>query len=75
MGCSFGCPQDAINVGVFRFWKVNGSYRLNELKKDEDIPFPFVPHYAKGIYRLYKKYYSECDKKLALAGIDINDYI
>lgn len=75
MGCSFGCPADAISVGVFRFWKINGSYRVDELKRDESIPFPFVPDQAKGIYRLYKKYYRECDKSLALAGIEINDYI
>lgn len=75
MGCSFGCPENAISVGVFKFWKVNGSYRLDELKADESLPFPFVPEHAKGIYRLYKKYYRECDEKLAAAGIDVNDYI
>lgn len=75
MGCSFSCPQDAISVGVFKFWKVNGSYRLNELKADENIPFPYVPDKAKGIYRLYKKYYKDTDKKLAAAGIDVRDYL
>lgn len=75
MGCSFGCPQDAISVGIFKFWKVNGSYRLNELKKDESLPFPFIPDKAKGIYRIYKKYYREADKKLAEAGINVNDYV
>ncbi len=75
MGCSFGCPADAISVGVFGLWKVNGSYRVDELARDENIPFPFVPNYAKGIYRLYKKYYRECDERIALAGIDVNDYI
>lgn len=75
MGCSFGCPKDAIKVGIFGAWKVNGNYRVEELKKDESIPFPYVPDHAKGIYRLYKKYYRECDKKLSLAGIDVNDYI
>lgn len=75
MGCSFGCPKDAIKVGAFKYWKVNGSYRLNELKADESLPFPYVPNRAKGIYRLYKKYYRECDKKLLTAGIDVNDYV
>lgn len=75
MGCSFGCPKDAISVGVFKFWKVNGSYRLDELKDDESLPFPFVPNYAKGIYRLYKKYYREADEKLSAAGIDVKDYL
>lgn len=75
MGCSFGCPKDAIKVGAFKYWKVNGSYRLNELKADKSIIFPYVPNRAKGIYRLYKKYYRECDRKLLSAGINVNDYI
>lgn len=72
MGCSFGCPNDAISVGIFKFWKVNGSYRLNELVSDPQIDFPLVPDNAKGIYRLYKKYYREIDEKLKAAGIDVN---
>lgn len=75
MGCSFGCPVDAIHVGIFKFWKVNGSYRLEELVKDESVLFPLVPDRAKGIYRLYKKYYREVDKKLKDAGIDVKDYV
>ena len=75
MGCSFGCPKDAIKVGVFKFWKVNGSYRLNELKTDENIEFPYIPTHAKGIYKLYKKYYRECDKRLKESGVKIEDYI
>ena len=75
MGCSFGCPKNAVNVGIFGLWKVNGSYHLDELKADESLPFPYVPNHAKGIYRLYKKYYRECDKRLAAAGIDVSDYI
>ena len=75
MGCSFGCPKDAIKVGVFKFWKVNGSYRLNELKSDESIEFPYIPNKAKGIYKIYKKYYRECDKRLKDAGINIEEYL
>ncbi len=75
MGCSFGCPVDAIHVGIFKFWKVNGSYRMEELAKDESIVFPLVPDHAKGIYRLYKKYYREIGKKLESAGIDVKDYV
>ena len=75
VGCSFGCPADAISVGIFGLWKVNGSYRVDELVKDESIPFPFIPDGAKGIYRLYKKYYRECDERLAAAGMKIEDYV
>lgn len=75
MGCSFNCPQDAISVGVFRFWKVNGSYRLSELAADPDICFPYVPEHAKGVYRLYKKYYREMDRLLSEAGVDVQSYV
>lgn len=75
MGCSFNCPTDAIKVGFFKFWKVNGSYRLDELVKDDSLYFPVVPDKAKGIYRLYKKYYRECDKELEANGISVRDYI
>ena len=75
MGCSFGCPKDAIKVGIFKYWKVNGSYRLEELAHDDSIPFPLVPNNAKGIYKIYKKYYREADRRLADAGLDINDFV
>ncbi len=75
MGCSFGCPKDAIKIGIFKYWKVNGSYNLGELVQDESLPFPYVPKHVKGIYRLYKKYYREADKRLEAADIDINDYV
>ena len=75
MGCSFGCPVDAIHVGVFKYWKVNGSYRLEELVRDDSIQFPLVPDNAKGIYRLYKKYYHEVDEMLEDGDVDFNAYV
>lgn len=75
MGCSFGCPADAISVGVFGLWKVNGSYRLEELAHNDDLLFPLVPDRARGIYRLYKKYYSEVDCVLKENDIDVNAFI
>ncbi len=75
MGCSFGCPVDAVHVGVFKYWKVNGSYRLEELVRDDSIQFPLVPDNAKGIYRLYKKYYHEVDEMLEDGDVDLNAYV
>ncbi len=75
MDCSFWCPQDAVKVGIFRFWKVHGDYKVEQLAKDGNLPFPYVPDKAKGIYRLYKKYYRECDEKLKAANINVGDYI
>lgn len=75
MGCSFSCPKNAISVGLFKFWKVNGSYRLEQLAKDKNIIFPLVPDRAKGIYKLYKKYYREVDAKLKAANINVYDFV
>lgn len=75
MGCSFGCPKDAIKIGVFKYWKVNGSYQLNKIKNDNSITFPYIPNKARGIYRIYKRYYRYWDKKLKAAGIDVNSYM
>ncbi len=75
MGCAFECPADAVHVGIFKYWKVNGSYRLEELANDESIIFPLVPDHAKGIYRLYKKYYREVDEMLEKANINPAEFI
>ena len=75
MGCSFGCPKDAVKVGLFKYWKVNGDYHVEQLAADENLEFPYVPNHAKGIYRIYKKYYRECDEKLSAAGMNVRDYL
>lgn len=75
MGCSFSCPKDAIKVGIFKFWKVNGSYNVEKLSSNPDIKFPYIDGKEKGIYKLYRKYYKECDIRLKENNIDINDYI
>lgn len=72
MGCSFNCPADAIKIGIFKFWKVNGNYRLETLEKDDALPFPYIPNHAKGVYRIYKKYYREADKRLSKLGINVS---
>lgn len=75
MACSFGCPKDAISIGIFKFWKVNGSYHVEKLAKDETIKFPYIDGTEKGIYKIYRKYYRECDKRLSDAGMNVNDYV
>ncbi len=71
MKCSFHCPKGAINVGIFRFWKVTGDYHLEELVKDEHISFPYINGKEKGVYKMYRKYYRECDQKLKEANIPL----
>jgi flavodoxin/ferredoxin-like protein FixX len=75
MACSFGCPQNAIHVGIFKFWKVHGSYHVRKLAADSSIPFPYLNGSERGIYKLYRKYYRECDALLSQAHISPTDFL
>lgn len=76
VSCSFNCPKSAIKPGIFNWgWKVNGSYHVEKLIKDENIEFPYINGKEKGIYKIYRKYYRECDKRLKEAGVDIKNYL
>ncbi len=74
MDCSFGCPKDAVSVGIFKYWKVNGSYKVDALKADGSIVFPVAKAQRQKYGALYKRYYRRVDKLLASAGINVNDY-
>ena len=69
MRCAMFCPHDAINVGLLRFWKVNGAYRFKQLLADPNIPADFVREDTKGYFRLFRKYYRKADAMLARYGI------
>lgn len=75
MDCSFGCPKDAVRVGLFKYWKVHGSYRLDALRSDGSIPFPVEKDQRQKFGMLYKRYYRRVDKKLKAAGIDVTEYL
>jgi flavodoxin/ferredoxin len=75
MACSFGCPKNAIHIGIFKFWKVHGSYQVQKLAADDSIPFPYINGKEKGIYKLYRKYYRECDQKLSAHNDQISNYV
>ena len=63
--CSFGCPQNAISIGLLNNWKVNGAYDFTEIIADESLPFPFITKETKGIYAIYKEYYHELNAYLS----------
>ena len=55
--CSFNCPENAISIGFLDSWKVNGSYKLNQLEHNDDIMGNFInpntPGVAKKVYQEY----------------------
>lgn len=57
MRCSFNCPKNAIKIGMFDKWKVNGDYAFRE-STDEEA-------HAKYCKRAYAKYFEKIDAKLA----------
>ncbi|MGN0796328.1 MAG: EFR1 family ferrodoxin [Christensenellales bacterium] len=71
--CSFNCPTNAINIGLLNAWKVNGSYRLDNLEKDDNLQFPYITENTKGGYKLYKKYYQRLDKLLAEHNVTLTE--
>ena len=55
MRCSFFCPKDAIRIGLFEKWKVNGAYNFEPSEDEESHK-----RYCK---KAYKKYFDKIDAK------------
>ena len=75
VACSFGCPQNAISIGLLNGWKVNGAYHIENTAHDKSIAFPYFNENLKGIKRwLYYKYYRKADSLLIENNIDIEKF-
>lgn len=62
MRCSFYCPIDAISIGLFNRWRVNGPYAFkHELNDKEDVHKNFCK-------RSYRKYFTRCIKRIEEDG-------
>lgn len=59
MRCAHLCPVDAIKIGWFNSWKVNGAYSFKKPKS------PDTKHYNKMLTKAYKKYFDLADKRIA----------
>lgn len=51
MRCSLFCPANAVEIGLFRGWKVNGEYSL--APPDENAPQDEHENYCKNAYERY----------------------
>ena len=58
MRCSFHCPKNAIKIGWFENWKVNGAYNFNSPEETEEDKHK---RYCK---KSYKKYFSRIEEKI-----------
>lgn len=71
MDCSFHCPRNAISIGLLNNWKVNGDYHLDELIKDDTLPFPALDREGKLFRRIYGKFFRGLDKLFEEKGLDL----
>lgn len=58
MRCSFFCPKNAIKIGWFNNWKVNGAYNFEKPVEKE------VNKHEKYCKKAYKKYFEKCEAKV-----------
>ncbi len=58
MRCSFLCAQNAIKIGWFNGWKVNGAYSFKKPETEE------VDKHKRYCKNSYKKYFAKCQSKV-----------
>ncbi len=62
MRCSFTCPKDAIKIGLFEGWHVNGPYdfkKIRELENNKKI----ITEETKGFFKCYIETYNTVKEK------------
>ena len=58
MRCSFLCPKNAIKIGLFNKWKVNGEYSFNKPSNSSEETHK---NYCK---KAYERYFKACQEKI-----------
>lgn len=64
MRCSMMCPQDAVRIGLFDSWRVNGAYSF---EPSEPTHYPHE-NFCK---RAYERYFTECERRIAESQEDV----
>lgn len=55
MRCSFYCPKDAIEIGLFKSWKVNGKYDLNKIEESNSLDGHYLKNHTSKFFKLFPK--------------------
>lgn len=58
MRCSMNCPVDAISIGLFNKWKVNGQYNFNDKDNDKQLK------HRNWCKTSYQRYFKRCKDKI-----------
>ena len=59
MRCAQSCPKDAVKIGLFVYWKVNGAYSFQRPSSEEP-----EQRYNKLLTRAYERYFREAERRI-----------
>lgn len=59
MRCAQSCPKDAVKIGLFVNWKVNGAYSFQRPSSEEP-----EQRYNKLLTRAYERYFREAERRV-----------
>ena len=62
MRCAHLCPKNAIRIGFFNKWKVNGPYTFAVPQSEEERQ-----HYNKLLTNAYEQYFTNAEQRIAAA--------
>ncbi len=63
MRCSFYCPENAIKIGLYDKWRVNGEYNFRNIKNNPDLKLPYITNDSSGFYECFIKTFKEIEKR------------
>src|SRR5574344_417126 len=63
MRCSFMCPENAIKIGLYDSWRVNGPYDFEEIKANKNLDGKYINKDSTGFYKCFIKTFSDIDKR------------
>lgn len=62
MNCTLNCPKDAIKMGLFNSWRVNGAYNLKQIENTK-LDKPIINESTKGFFKCYIKTYKDINNR------------
>lgn len=63
MRCSFYCPKDAIKIGLYDKWRVNGKYDFEKIKNNDTLKLPYITEQSDGFYKCFIKTFKDIDER------------
>jgi NAD-dependent dihydropyrimidine dehydrogenase PreA subunit/flavodoxin len=63
MRCSFYCPENAIKIGLYDKWRVNGAYDFKKIHNNEKLELPYITKDSSGFYKCFIKTFEDIDSR------------